>query len=54
MEKGENMLRDSDAQLHGEALWALRTLTEQPTLLAAFLSLPCALHALQSPCTLCC
>lgn len=47
------MLRDSDAQLHGDALWALRMLTEQPTLLAAFLSLPCALHLFTVPCVLC-
>ena len=53
MEKGENMLRDSDAQLHGDALWALRMLTEQPTLLAAFLSLPCALHVFIIYCKLC-
>ncbi|KAK9838464.1 hypothetical protein WJX81_000965 [Elliptochloris bilobata] len=38
--KGENTLRESDVQLHSDALAALRMLTDQPTLLAAFLSHP--------------
>jgi hypothetical protein len=34
----ENTLRDADVQLHADAVSGLRSLIEQPTLLAAFLA----------------